>query len=95
MKLMHGYHSVGGAFIVNKEKYIKAGGENENFYGWGPEDTERIKRMEIMNLPVCYSPGIMFHLWHPVGKNSWFANAELERKNRRELQKTCKIFKTK
>lgn len=90
MKLMHGYHSVGGAFLVNKQKYLDAGGENENFYGWGPEDTERVKRLEIMSFPVYYSHGTLFHLWHPMGKNSWFSNDELERNNRKELQKTCK-----
>lgn len=90
MRLMHGYHSVGGAFIVNKTKYLEAGGENENIYGWGPEDTERVKRLEIMNLPVYYSPGFLFHLWHPIRENSWFANSEIERQNRLELQKTCK-----
>lgn len=30
-----GRPSVGGAFIVNKQRYLKGGGENENFYGWG------------------------------------------------------------
>lgn len=34
--------SVGGAFLVNRKVYLKAGGENEHFYGWGPEDTERV-----------------------------------------------------
>jgi hypothetical protein len=90
MKLMHGYHSVGGAFIVNKVKYLEVGGENENFYGWGPEDAERVKRLEILGLPIYYSAGVLFHLWHPIGKNSWFADAGTEKHNRRELQKTCK-----
>lgn len=92
MNLMHGYHSVGGAFFVNKKKYMAAGGENENIYGWGPEDTERVKRLEISGMSVSYSTGNLYHLWHPIGKNSWFANSELERNNRNELQKTCKII---
>lgn len=91
MQLMHGYHSSGGAFIVNRKQYIAAGGENENIYGWGLEDAERLKRMETLNLPVFKSKGPLFHLWHPKVKNSWFANAEIERQNRRELLKTCKI----
>jgi predicted glycosyltransferase involved in capsule biosynthesis len=90
MRLMHGYHSVGGAFIVNKEEYMKAGGENENFFGWGPEDTERIKRLEILGPPIYYAKGVLFHLWHPKGKNSWFANSEIEKQNRKELQRTCR-----
>jgi glycosyltransferase involved in cell wall biosynthesis len=92
MSLIHGYHSVAGAYIVNKEIYLNTGGENENFFGWGPEDTERIKWMEIMNLAIHYSPGVMFHLWHPLLKNSWFASADLERKNHNELLKTTGIL---
>ena len=92
MNLMHGYHSVGGAFFVNKNKYLAAGGENENIYGWGPEDTERVKRLEINGIPVYYSSGNLYHLWHPIGKNSWFANSELEGKNRNELQITCRTI---
>lgn len=91
MQLMHGYHSVGGTFIVNKEKYLNAGGENEKFYGWGPEDAERVKRMEILNLQIKYSAGPLFHLCHPQGKNSWFFNPEMEKQNRKELQNTIKL----
>jgi hypothetical protein len=89
MHLMHGYHSAGGAYMVNKAVYISAGGENENFYGWGPEDTERIKRLEILNLPIHYADGFLFHLFHPILKNSRFASDDIERNNRKELLKTC------
>ena len=92
MNLMHGYHSVGGAFFVNKNKYLAAGGENESIYGWGPEDTERVRRLEISGMPVFHTAGNLFHLWHPMGKNSWFAGSELERNNRNELQKTCRTI---
>ena len=92
MNLMHGYHSVGGAFFVNKNKYLAAGGENESIYGWGPEDTERVKRLEISGMPVYYSSGNLYHIWHPMGKNSWFASSELELNNRNELQKTCRTI---
>jgi hypothetical protein len=92
MNLMHGFHSVGGAFMVSKAGYIAAGGENENIYGWGPEDTERVKRLEIKGLPIYHSKGELFHLCHPMGKNSWFVNQTVERKNRKILQMTCKMF---
>ncbi len=95
MHLMHGYHSVGGAFIVKKEQYLDAGGENENFYGWGPEDTERVKRMEVLGLTISYTLGALFHLFHPIGKNSWFANSFIERINRMELLKTSSLDKSK
>lgn len=83
--LLLGNLSVGGAILVNKETYWKAGGENEHFYGWGPEDFERVKRMEKLHLPVYRSPGPLFHLYHPVGINSQYASQALERRNQAEL----------
>jgi len=89
MHLRYGYYMVGGAFMVNREKYIASGMENENFYGWGEEDNERVKRMEVLNLAIYRAQGPMFHLWHPRGQNSWFANKVIEIRNRQEFLKTC------
>ena len=58
-----GRSSVGGVFIINKQRYLQAGGENENIYGWGPEDAERVKRMEILEEPVERVSGPLFHLY--------------------------------
>lgn len=87
--LVHGFHSVGGAFFVNRSVYLQAGGENEEFYGWGPEDAERVKRMEILGMPFYRSEGPLFHLFHPRKKNSWFANRAIELKNRMEFLNVC------
>lgn len=87
--LVHGPYSVGGAFLVNRKLYLQSGGENEHFYGWGPEDAERVKRMEILGLPVYRSNGPLFHLYHPRGKNSWYQNKEIEKRNRLEFLKVC------
>lgn len=89
--LMHGPHSVGGAFLVNKGKYLQAGGENENFYGWGPEDAERVKRMEILGYGVYFASGPLFHLYHPRKENSWFGSREVEIQNRSEFVKVCSM----
>lgn len=89
----YGEHSVGGAFLVNKELYLAAGGENEYFYGWGPEDAERVKRMEILNLPIYRSEGCLFHLFHPRKANSFYTNTDLEIRNRKELLKVCSMTK--
>ena len=91
MDLLYSYHSVGGAYMVNRKKFIEAGGENENFIGWGPEDYEHVKRMEVLGLPVHYAKGPLFHLWHPRGKNSWHANREIEMLNRKVLLDTCRV----
>jgi predicted glycosyltransferase involved in capsule biosynthesis len=93
MGLMHGYHSPGGAFLVKIKEYLEAGGENENFYGWGQEDNERLKRLEFLGLPVVRANGPLFHLWHPRGQNSWFANREIEIQNRKEILKICRMRK--
>lgn len=88
-----GRPSVGGAFIVNKERYLKRGGENENFYGWGPEDYERFKRMEILEEPISRIEGPLFHLHHQRGINSTCDGAKRNKHNLRELIKICQMTK--
>ncbi|BAR47700.1 galactosyltransferase-related protein [Tannerella forsythia] len=86
-----GRSSVGGVFIINKQRYLQAGGENENIYGWGPEDAERVKRMEILEEPVERVSGPLFHLYHPRGINSTFGYDERDRNNVNELIKVCRM----
>lgn len=83
--------SVGGAFIVNRDKYLKAGGENENFYGWGPEDVERVKRMEILEEKIDRADGVLFHLYHPRNINSLPAPGSIGRNNTKEFLKICQM----
>jgi predicted glycosyltransferase involved in capsule biosynthesis len=90
LPFMYGYHSTGGAVMVDKNEYLAIGGDNENFYGWGPEDVERVKRMEIMGIPVHFANGPIFHLWHPRGKTSWYLDHLIEKHNRKELIITCR-----
>lgn len=86
-----GRPSVGGVFIINKQRYLQAGGENENIYGWGPEDVERVKRMEILEEPMERGSGPLFHLYHPRGINSTFGHDERDRNNLKEFIKVCKM----
>lgn len=86
-------YSVGGAFLVHKDYYLKAGGDNEHFYGWGMEDTERVKRMEILELPVSRARGVLFHLFHYRNENSRFYNLRLEEESRKEFLKICSMSK--
>ena len=89
---MMGKCSCGGVLVVNREGYLKCGGDNEKLYGWGPEDVERIHRMEILGYPVYWvNSGPLFHLWHPRGKNSWFISEELAFANRVELIRVCNM----
>jgi len=90
LRPIYGDLSTGGAFIVDTEKYLQAGGENEYFLGWGPEDFERVKRMEILfSQPIYHAKGGLFHLWHPRGINSWYADKQYEINGKKELLKIC------
>ena len=93
VNLYNGYHSNGGAFVVNRETYLKLGGENESIYGWGPEDAEREKRMEILDFAPLRISGPLFHLWHPRGVTSGNVNKMIEKNNRKIFLKTCSSTK--
>jgi predicted glycosyltransferase involved in capsule biosynthesis len=88
---MFGYHCVGGAYIVKKDEFLNAGGEDENIRGWGCEDTERVKNLEVRDKNIHYSTGPLFHLWHPRGKNNHFADQGIKKNNINELLKTCRV----
>lgn len=60
----------GGGFVARLSDYLECGGENENFYGWGQEDGERVERWKILGKKVRRTQGPMFHLYHPRGRNS-------------------------
>lgn len=84
--------SWGGAFLVNRESYLRCGGENEHFYGWGPEDVERVHRLEILGYSVHrVESEPLYHLWHSRGANSFASNADRAFRNRAELVKICSI----
>jgi hypothetical protein len=89
LPLMYGHLSTGGAFFVNRKDYLEFGGENEKFRGWGPEDIERVKRVEISGRKVHFAAGPMYHLWHPRGKTSRYADRDCEINNRQIFIKTC------
>ena len=72
MILLYGDKHKGGAFLANTEKYRLSGMENENFYGWGPEDFERYDRWNNMQFRVYNSPGGMYHFTHPRDLNGRF-----------------------
>lgn len=88
-----GRPSVGGAFLVNKAEYMKAGGENEGFYGWGPEDVERVKRMEILELPIGRVSGPLYHLYHDRLQDNGVNSNIRAMHNRKVLLQTCRMNK--
>lgn len=64
------FKSVGGAVGYNKESFLKAGGENEAFISYAPEDQERFHRFMLLGLKIEKIPGTVFHMEHWRGVNS-------------------------
>ncbi|MDE6278502.1 MAG: hypothetical protein K2M05_00865 [Paramuribaculum sp.] len=91
MDYMFGYHSVGGAYLVNVDLYRQCGWENEYFTGWGPEDFERVQRMDILGYPVKRIRGVIYHLDHPRGINSGNSPYSLAFSTRKEYCKICSM----
>lgn len=83
--------SVRGCYLVNRYIYLKSGGENIHLYGWGMDDVERVKRMEILGYPVFYAKGPSFHLYHQRQNMTGFYDPSWEAKNRNELLKVCSL----
>jgi len=82
----------GHCFFINKEAYIGAGAENENFVSYGPEDLERIARFYKFGLRVFRTDIPVFHLEHlrlpdSSNRNPHFKNNELLCSNLMELNK--------
>lgn len=88
---LRGRPSYGGAFLVKTKEYLQMGGENERFYGWGPEDEERVRRVELLGGSVFRSPGCLYHLHHPRGINSKLGNGENALRNLNELIVVCSL----
>ncbi|MFO8029777.1 MAG: galactosyltransferase-related protein [Cyclonatronaceae bacterium] len=76
MREMYMPNPVGGCFICNSNLFIKAGMENEKFYGWGREDGERVNRWEVLGYRLKRVLGPLFHLTHERKENSWFHSSD-------------------
>jgi hypothetical protein len=63
---------VGGAVLLNREKYVLAGGENEKYYGWSNDDYDRFYRFNTMEYTIYKANKPLFHLSHPRKNNSSF-----------------------
>lgn len=87
---IYGYMTCGGAFIVNRAKYVEAGGENEAFKSWGPEDLERYKRWEVKGYNVSRIDGPLFHLAHKIGDNSRYFSPEIKKEALKTLLSSCR-----
>lgn len=74
MEKLYTHALVGGAMIMDTEKYRQAGGENEKHYGWGNDDFDRYYRFIGLGYTVYRFNTQLFHLCHIRGNNSHFSS---------------------
>lgn len=67
--LRNDYHSVRGAFIVKKNKYLVISDSIDNISDSELRDAARIIMFELSGLPLSFTKGCLFQLWYPTGKN--------------------------
>jgi len=60
-------HSPGGCTIIRRDTYNALGGHDENYHGWGYEDTDFNTRADVFG--VEWLPGPATHQWHPPDKD--------------------------
>lgn len=72
--LPYGKSMGGGAVFITADAFIKSGKEDERFYGWGPEDWNRVEKWKLLGYKTYRPDGPLFHLTHPRdinGFHSW------------------------
>lgn len=82
-------------FFVNKDLYLRCGGENEQLLGSMIEEQERIHRMEILGFSISRISGIMYILNHVHNTSIRFYSESLELDNIREYLFVCSLSKEK
>lgn len=67
---------------ITREAYLRIGGHDEAFYGWGGEDNEFLERVRTLNhCEGAFLP--IFHMWHPEAPN------RSGDRNRDNLERIC------
>jgi hypothetical protein len=84
--------SVGGAIAYNKQSFINAGGENENFVSYGAEDLERYYRFKTLGYKVERIKGALYHLDHAITIDSSNKHEDFEA-NKKEYDKVSRMNK--
>ena len=93
MRLIYGDDMKGGGFIINRDSYIRSGKENEDFYGWGPEDFERFTRWTKLDYRISRVKGNLYHLTHERGGNSTFRSQKQKASTNRSYVRTLSCSK--
>lgn len=82
--------SVGGCIAYNKDSFFEAGGENENFISYNPEDLERVERFKKLGYKVERVGGILYHIDHYISADSSQQNPDYNMAEFRKVQKMDK-----
>ena len=93
MKQMYPPNPVGGVFFANRKTYIESGMDNQNIYGWGIEDGERVNRWISLGYTYKRVQGNLYHLTHARGLNSNFYSKEDRNIKLRELNRIISMSK--
>jgi len=64
-----GTNCIGGIFLIDRQKFIEVGMNNERFEGWGREDDERHQRLLKSNFKFKREYGTIVHMYHPHQSN--------------------------
>lgn len=87
MNLLYDKYLVGGAVLINRDRYLYVGAENEKHYGWGNEDYDRYFRFVGLGLNVFRSDNCLFHLQHPRMTDSNYKSDFHKRISKNEIYK--------
>jgi predicted glycosyltransferase involved in capsule biosynthesis len=98
------YLGVGGFVMFNRELFIKAGGYNEKFIGWGAEDMEIVDRLNILGHKTyrdTRQDSICFHLAHrnaeraenPFYQNNFNEWEKVKNMSKEDLEKYIKTWR--
>jgi hypothetical protein len=64
-----GTNCIGGIFLIDRQKFIEVGMNDERFEGWGREDDERHQRLLKSNFKFKREYGTIVHMHHPHQSN--------------------------
>lgn len=78
---------VGGIYGGRIMDFRESGPDNENIYGWGPDDKERYYRLKREGFVIVRADTPLYHLYHDRKTNSWHVNRETRTKNEQEYMK--------
>ena len=102
MERLYPHALVGGAVMMNRERYKYAGGESERHYGWGNDDFDRYYRFIGLQYKIYRENVPLFHFSHKRGVNSQFSTpmssqissnerSKIENSSKEEILKLCEI----